>query len=435
MRLSRYLKTYPFEEMPGSLVVYSTKKTSVTLLNNDFFRSITNSSLSPEDESALSKLGITVTDAEEERQSMLEYVDVLNAKNKNLNLSVIINLDCNFSCIYCYEEGLKGKLYMSDETVRHLIEFIKAKFTGDKKTLNIDFYGGEPLLSTGIIKDISEALKSFTEERGAEYTFTLVTNGSLFTKKVAEALTHIGLRAIKVTLDGPAEIHNKYRPFRTGSGSFETIMRNLKETCDLVKIGIGGNFDTESYEKFIPLLDQLEKAGLTPDRIWEVKFGPVMKRPAGDTSPTDYHDGCMSINEPWLLKAEALLREDILRRGYATSKLMPMPCQVEITDNYVVNFDGVIYKCPTFIGRKGFAIGDVRHGTTDCADSYRLNNWKNDTCLDCEYLPLCFGGCRYMSYMRDGNIDTIDCKKPYLNAALETLIKQDIKYRKPPKTK
>lgn len=431
MQTSRYLKTFSFEERPGSRLVFSTKKTSTAVLTDEVLCSIDRGTLSAEDLATLSKLGLIVPDKEAEKQSMLDYVDRLNARNSNLNISVVINLDCNFRCVYCYEEGMKGSLYMSDDTIGQLIGFIKARFTSDKKTLNIDFYGGEPLLSRGPIKYISEALQAFTRERGAEYSFTLVTNGSLFTGRVAEELSRVGLAAIKVTLDGPAEIHNRYRPFKTGAGSFDAIIRNLKETCDLVKIGIGGNFDRGNYEKFIPLLDFLEKEGLTPDRISNIKFSPVMKRPAGDTSPADYADGCMSVNEPWLFKADSLLREEVLRRGYRTSRLMPMPCQVEITDTYVVNFDGAVCKCPTFIGRKDYEIGNLRDGIRDYREAYKLDIWKNERCLECEYLPLCFGGCRYMAYIRDGNIDSIDCKKSYMDAALETLVRQDIKYRRP----
>lgn len=434
MQLSQYLKTFPFEEKPGSRLVFSTKKISMAVLTEEVLRSIDKGTLSAEDLTTLSKLGIAIPDKETEKQSMLGFVDMLNSRNSNLNLSVVINLDCNFKCVYCYEEGMKGKLYMSDDTIEQLIAFIKARFTSNKKTLNIDFYGGEPLISSGPIRYISEALQAFARERGAEYTFTLVTNGSLFTEKVAEELSRVGLKSIKVTLDGPAEIHNRYRPFKTGAGSFDVIIRNLKEACDLVKIAIGGNFDSGNYEKFISLLDFLEKEGLTPDRIWDIKFSPVMKRPAGDTSPADYTDGCMSINEPWLFKADSLLREEVLRRGYSTSKLMPMPCQIEITDTYVVNFDGAIYKCPTFIGRKDYEIGNLREGIRDYREAYKLDIWKNEKCLGCEYLPLCFGGCRYMAYIRDGNIDSIDCKKVYMDAALETLIRQDIKYRRPTAT-
>ena len=74
-------------------------------------------------------------------------------------------------------------------------------------------------------------------------------------------------------------------------------------------------------------------------------------------------------------------------------------------------------------------MGDLQAGVGDYADTYKLDIWKNGKCADCEYLPLCFGGCRYMTYLRNGKIDQPDCQKDYLDATLETLIKQDIQCR------
>jgi len=428
MQLSRYLKVYPCRERAGYLLLFSTKKASKILIKKETYHAIKKGLLSPSDEALLSKLGFIVEDREAEKEAMLNFFDDANSRDSGLNLIVVLNLDCNFSCIYCYEGDMKGKLYMSDKTAGGLIDFIKERFTEDKKTLLIDFYGGEPLLSIGLIKSISGALKPFCERRGASYTFTLVTNGSLFTKRVAEQLVPLGLKRVKITLDGPAEIHNRYRPFKSGAGSFDTIIGNIKDTCDLVKIGIGGNFEKNNYKKFPLLLDYLLTEGLTPDRIPSVNFYPVIKRPAGDLSPTDYKGGCMSVNEPWIVEAEAGLREEILRRGYKTPKLAPILCMVETADAYVVNFDGVIYKCPAFIGKEGFEVGDVQTGVKDYSAIYKLGIWKNEDCALCEYLPLCFGGCRYMTFVRDGNIERLDCQKDYLDASLETLIKQDIKY-------
>lgn len=429
MQLSRYLKIYPFEEKPGHLLLFSTKKASKILLKKETYQAIEKGIFSSSDEALLSKLGIIVHDREEEKRTVFGLFDDINTKNTGLSIMVVLNLDCNFSCIYCYEGDMKGKLYMSDDTADLLIDFIKDNFPDYKKSLLIDFYGGEPLLSLGLIEYISRALKSFTESRGASYSFTLVTNGSLFKKQVAEELAPLGLQSVKITVDGPAEIHNRYRPFKSGAGSFDTIIRNIKETCDLVKIGIGGNFEKTNYEKFPLLLDYLAREGLTPDKIGMVKFDPVMKPPEGDLSPPDYRGGCMSTNEPWLVGAAALLREEILKRGYTTLKLIPITCMVEIADSYVVNFDGVIYKCPGFIGKKGYEVGDLRTSVKDFTGSYKLGIWKNEGCADCEYLPLCFGGCRYMTFVRDGNIDKLDCQKAYLDASLETLVKQDIEYR------
>lgn len=428
MKPSKYLKTYPFDERPGYLLLYSTKKASKALLKKDTYDSILNGTLSPENEKMLSDLGMVVPDREEEKREVLGLLDKFNKKNTWLNISVILNLDCNFDCVYCYEGDMKGSLYMEDETAGLLLDFIKSRFVQGKRSVNIDFYGGEPLLSMGLIKSISAGIISFVKSRGGKFTFTLVTNGSLFRRGIAKELILLGLTGVKITIDGPPEVHNACRPFRSGAGSFDTIIRNIKETADLLKIEIGGNFQQGNYNEFPLLFEYLEKEGLTPDRIYQLKFGPVMNRPEGEVSPADYVDGHMSVNEPWLIEAGTLLREKVLERGYSVPKVTPSPCQVEIKDAYVVNYDGLIYKCPVFIGKDGYEIGDLNTGLRDYSDFYKLGNWKNEECVECEYLPICFGGCRYMTYVRDGNIDGLDCKKPYLDAALETLIKQDIKY-------
>jgi uncharacterized protein len=432
MRLSHYLKIFRYEEKPGGLLLYSTRKASVVVLNKEILDAIEKGALSPPDADTLQKLGIIVDDAAGEKEAMHAFLDTLNEKNSCLNITVVLNLDCNFDCTYCYEGDMKGKLYMTGETGKLLLDFVKSRFTDKMKSVNIDFYGGEPLLSKGLIISISEAMKSYAESRGAAYTFTLVTNGSLFNRKTAEELSRLGLQSIKTSLDGPAEIHDRCRPFKSGAGSFKAIMNNLKETWDVVKIGIGGNYQEDNYERFPRLFDQLMREGLGPEKVSVVKFDPVMGRRDGDKRPAEYVDGCMSVNEPWLITASAFLREQILRRGYATPKFLPLPCQVEVDDYYVVHFDGTIYKCPAFIGKKEFAAGDLESGIIDYGQSHRLGIWRNAECMECAYLPLCYGGCRYLAYVRDGNIDRVDCKKPYLDAALETMIRQDAKYRRRP---
>ena len=426
---SYYLKAYPWPDNPDQLLLFSTKKASAILLDRETFQAMQKGTLSSPDEARLEKLQMLAPDRDAEKQAMLSRLDELNPKNRGLNIIAVLNLDCNFACTYCFEEGLKGNLYMSEATADRLPAFIKDKFRENQDRLVIDFYGGEPLLSFDLIQSISQAAKSFAESRNAVYSFTLVTNGSLFTRKAARALVSLGLKSVKITLDGPAEIHNKYRPFKSGAGSFDAIIKNIKDTCDLVKIGIGGNFTEHNYERFALLLDYMEAEGLTPDKVSLVKFDAVVSRPKNDTSPIEFTGGCCSINEPWLLKAEAFLREEILKRGYKTSKPTPMACMIETTDSYVVNYDGVIYKCPGFIGKKEFAAGDLESGVSDYSEALKLGIYKNQDCAECVYLPLCFGGCRYMAYVRDGNIDKLDCKKEYFDAALETLLKQDIRYR------
>lgn len=428
MKPSCYLKAYPLEGTPGNYLLFSQKKGSLIRISDRCYQGLQNGNLSPSEKKVLSKLGMIVENPEREKQEMLGLFDRMNAGNRGLNLMVVLNLDCNFACVYCYEGGMKGRRYMSGQTADRLMDFIGDRFDSRKTDLSIDFYGGEPLLSMARIRQIAAAAGNYARNRGATFTFTLVSNGSLFTRRIAEELVDLGLQNIKITLDGPAHLHNQSRPYKTGAESFEDIITNLQETWDLVKITIGGNYEKHTYPKFVSLLDYLGEAGLTPDRIAAIKFDPVMKQPDTEFALPDYKGGCVSMDEPWLIKAEAFLREEILKRGYRTQKVRPVTCMVDLNDSYVIHYDGVIYKCPGFIGQKEFAAGDLEHGLSDYSAIYQLGYWKNEQCSNCGYLPLCFGGCRYLSYLKEGKIGALDCRKAYLDVALETLVKQDARY-------
>ena len=428
MYISRYLKHYHSEKDPGCLILFSTWYLSKIQIKEETFRLIQKGEISAENQELLASLGMLVPDRDQEKQSVLKLFERINKRNPVVDFIVVMNLDCNFACKYCFEGELKGDLYMSGKTADKLIDFIKEKFTEDKKTLIVDFYGGEPLLSLDVIKYISRKLKTFTRERGASYGFSLVTNGALFKRKTAEDLAALGLKNIKVTIDGPAEIHNRNRPFKSGVPSFDTLIKNIKDTWDIVKINIGGNFEINNYRDFPLLLDFLEREGITPDKLGIVKFDPVAKRTERVMNPTDYRGGCISLDEPWLIDATGFLREEILRRGYKTAGLTHKLCMVESRNSYVVNYDGTLYKCPGFIGMEEFKCGDIEKGVSDYTVSHNLAMWKNRECPDCVYLPLCYGGCRYMTFLRDGNVKALDCQREYLDAALETMIKQEIRY-------
>ncbi len=428
MPLSHYLKVYPYAEKPGHLLLFSTKTASKVLIPEETFQSISDETLSSSDKALLSRLGMIVENTEEERKSVLGFLDGMHTQNSGLDIVVVLNLACNFSCVYCYEGDMKGDLFMSDDTADCLLDFIREKFTPEKKSLFVSFYGGEPLLSFKLIQRLASKLKPLIEGKGGKFSFTLVSNGSLFKRSVAQALVPLGLESIKITLDGPAEIHNQYRPFISGAGSFDTIIRNIQETWDLVKIAIGGNYDQNTHHRFPLLLDELIEAGLTPEKIYLIKFDPIMKQPQDEPSLPDYRGGCMSINDPWVAEAWSRLREEILSRGYPTLGISPMVCMVENPASHVVNFDGVIYKCPAFIGKKGFETGDLNGNRENNEDRYCQKLWNNETCRACKYLPLCFGGCRYSIFTLKGVIDGPDCRKNYLDSNLERLVKQDIRY-------
>jgi len=428
MQLSKYMKIFPYQEKPGYSLLYSTKSASTILVDESILKSLERGkNLSTSDRNSLSKLGFLVADGNKEQKEMISLFDKTNRKRDRFSTIIVMNLDCNLACKYCFEGGIKGRHYMSSETADLLIDYIEKYNLSDGKDFYIDFYGGEPLLSFEQIKYLSKKLKSSAEKKGRNCSFSLVTNGTLLTGKRAKELASLGLKEAKITIDGSRENHNLFRPFQSGSGSFDTIIQNIKEACDFITIQIGGNYTRESYRCFPQLLDYLLETGITPDKISVVKFDPVAKTDWEFGLP-DFTKGCESINEPWLFETSLFLREEILKRGFTTSKIRQSSCMIEFAADMVINWDGSVYKCPGFIGNKDFKVGDVRIGIKDYRKSHNLDFWKKQECLDCAYLPLCFGGCRYMKFLKTGKVDDVDCRKPYLDATLEAFIKQEIKY-------
>ncbi len=425
MKLSRYTKVYPSPTSADSVILFSTKRASAVLIPKDILADIEAGRLTADEQAELAGLGLIAQGDGEERQEMLSYIQDLNARDRSVKFIVVLNLDCNLACRYCFEGTRKGKKYLSDEVAARFIDFVRGRDYEEKDEIRITFYGGEPLLSVDRIAGISEQVRRFADGRGIRYRSSLVTNGVLLTPQAVKRLRPLGLASAKVTLDGPKDVHDSFRPFKGGAGSFDVILRNLCESADALRIQIGGNFTQGNYRSFPLLLDVLRERGLGPDRIAAVKFDPVVNESSEFALP-DFRDGCASMDEPWVAEAAVFLRGEVLKRGYATPKTMPSPCLMERDNSFVMDQDGVLFKCPGLIGRSGCAIGDVRSGARPYRESHGLDDWKNDDCLACAYLPLCFGGCKYLKLLRENSMRGVQCQKSYFDRVLGPLVAQDI---------
>ncbi len=379
--------------------------------------------LSAEERESLVGMGLLVSSIGAEQQEMLGYIDAMNRLTTMIKPIIVLNLDCNLACLYCFEGNRKGNYYLSEETAGEFVRFIEARLTG-KNTISPVFYGGEPLLSMDMIARLSHMLRDLADANGATYEFSVITNGTLLNRPLVERLRPLGFRAAHITLDGPRDVHNTSRPFKAGAGSFDTIVRNIRDVSGLIEVHVGGNYTRENFRDFPGLLDHLLASSLGPDRIASVEFSPVLNE-SPEFVP-DFRGGCLSAGEPWARDAGTFLRRETLARGFRVSPVEPAVCMIERNEHFVVNWNGELYKCPCLIGRKDFCVGTVRSGMHDCAESHNLGNWKNDPCLSCAYLPLCFGGCRYIQLLRRGSVGGIECKKEFFDRALPGLILQDM---------
>ena len=289
------------------------------------------------------------------------------------------------------------------------------------RDVSLSFYGGEPLLSLGLIQDISSALLEAAETYQVKYNFGLVTNGTLLSRETAERLLPFGLTGAKFTLDGPHDTHDNQRPYASGAGSFDQIVENISAIWDIVPVQLGGNFRQDNYKDFPRLLDHLVSCGIPPEKLGKVQFSPVTPQ----AGCTEYGSGCASSDEPWLIEALLHLRQEILERGFATNKLSASACIAELEHNMVVNWEGLLYKCPAFMGWQGLSIGNLAQGVADYGASHGIGNWQSDDCLDCPYLPLCFGGCRFLTLLQGRPLSELDCRRDFFDATLERYLQQD----------
>jgi uncharacterized protein len=427
MYLSRYLKVYPAKDRPDHFMLYSTIRGSVALVSAEALRDAQADSEPGSEAQTLLRLGMLVADPQAEREQMRSTLERADGRSRIFRTMVVLNLDCNLNCGYCYEEDFRGEHYMSEATGQLLVETLVRDRISQGMDVRLSFYGGEPLLSQELIRKISEPLQEAARKHGVSFSFDLVTNGTLLNRETAQKLLPLGLKGAKVTLDGPREVHNGQRPYASGAGSFDAILDNISAVWDLVPIILGGNFREQNYRDFPRLLDHMISCGITPEKIAMVQFTPVTPK----AGCAEYGSGCTSSDEPWLIEALIYLREAILARGFTTTRLGVSACVVNFGNNMVVNCEGVLFKCPAFMGQPDLSIGSLGQGLTDYRESHSVGNWQIDSCLDCPYLPLCFGGCRFLSLLRGKSMAEVDCRRVFLDATLEKFILQNIAYPAP----
>jgi len=430
MELSKYVKFFPVPGDPGKTLIYSTLRSALLKGTDSLVEAIKLGAIDEKVRETLAKIGILVPDAMTEQERMRGFFVDANLRSKRFTALVALNLDCNLNCVYCYEDHFRGKKYMSTATADLMVKTFTQGPLAEGKDLLLDFYGGEALLSLPLIRQIIRPLKAAADSHEVSFNCTMVTNGTLLRPETVDELIPLGLQSIRTTIDGPPDIHDSQRPYAAGNGSFAAIIKNMKRIAGKVSIHVGGNYTCVNYLRFPELIDILAAEGLTPEHVPNIIFSPVTPK-AGEAGVGDFAMGCACTGEPWLIEASLYLREEILKRGYNTPKPKLAGCVVEFENDIVVGYDGSLYKCPAFMGWPELQIGTLSDGITDYAASHKLDVWKNDECLDCAYLPLCFGGCRFLRKLRTGEIDGVDCRREYFDATLGTILWQDLTLRNP----
>ena len=326
--------------------------------------------------------------------------------------------DCNLACRYCFagEGEYQGeRSLMSLEVGKKALDFL-VENSGNRRNLEVDFCGGEPLMNFDVVKELVAYGRGLEEKKEKHFRFTLTTNGVLLTDDVMEFVNR-EMDNIVLSIDGRKQVHDHMRPFKNGSGSYDLILDKFKKAAESrkqKKYYVRGTFTHYNLDFVKDVLH------LADEGFQQISVEPVV---AGPEEPyaireEDIPEICRGYDE----LAEEMLKRNREGRGFQFFHYMidlsGGPCVYKRlsgcgsgTEYLAVTPWGDLYPCHQFVGEENFLLGNVYEGikNTDIRDAFKLCNvYAKKECRNCFAKFYCSGGCAANAYHSHGDIN-----KPY----------------------
>ena len=321
---------------------------------------------------------------------------------------------CNLNCSYCFASQGKyhgDRALMSLEVGKRALDFL-IENSGSRHNLEVDFFGGEPLMNWDMIKELVAYARRREVETGKKFRFTLTTNGVLVDDDVIE-FSNREMSNVVLSLDGRKEIHDAYRVDYHGNGSWETIVPKFQKFVEArggKNYYMRGTF-THQNPDFLKDIQQMLDLGFT-----ELSMEPVVCAPDDPSSLT-------AEDLPIVLDQYEKLAELMLERRKAGKPftfyhymidLKGGPCIYKRvsgcgsgTEYMAVTPWGDLYPCHQFVGEEAFKLGDIWNGVTNTETQCEFaacNVYARPDCADCWAKLYCSGGCAANAYHATGSV-------------------------------
>ncbi len=350
-------------------------------------------------------------------KDLYEDIAINSTKGKSYIKALCLNIahDCNLKCKYCFaEEGeYKGKRQlMSAEVGKKAIDFV-IKHSGPRKNIEIDFFGGEPLLVFDTIKEIVEYGRSEEKKYGKNIRFTMTTNGTLLNDEIMEYIDK-NMGNIVLSIDGRKEVNDSVRLRADGSGIYENIVPKYKKMAEMrgesKQYYVRGTF-TRNNTDFYEDVKHMAELGFK-----EISIEPVVL-PEGDE---------LSLREedlPVIFQQYDKLYQYMLERHkegnefkfyHFNINLQGGPCVYKriagcgAGHEYVaITPEGDVYPCHQFVGNLDFKLGDIFEDKLDEGISMNFKEahiYNKPKCKDCWARFYCSGGCQANNFNFNNDI-------------------------------
>ena len=340
----------------------------------------------------------------------------LKAKTSGVIKALCLHIahTCNLNCSYCFAS--QGKYHgersvMSFEVGKQALDFLVAN-SGSRRNLEVDFFGGEPLVNFEVVKELVAYARSIEKDAGKNFRFTLTTNGLLIDDDVIE-FANKECHNVVLSLDGRKEIHDRFRVDYAGNGSWERIVpkfQKLVEARDGKGYYMRGTF-THANPDFLKDIQVMLDLGFN-----ELSMEPVVCAP-GDPSELTEADKAIVMDQYEKL-AMLMLEKDKEGKPFTFYHYMidleGGPCIYKRisgcgsgTEYMAVTPWGDLYPCHQFVGEDTFKLGNIWDGVTNTAiqgEFAACNVYARPECRDCWARLYCSGGCAANAYHSTGSV-------------------------------
>ena len=340
----------------------------------------------------------------------------LKAKTSGVVKALCLHIahTCNLNCSYCFAS--QGKYHgeralMSFDVGKRALDFL-IENSGSRRNLEVDFFGGEPLMNFDVVKELVKYARSIEKEKNKNFRFTLTTNGVLVDRDVID-FANREMSNVVLSLDGRKEVHDRFRVDYSGGGSWDKIVPKFQE---FVKARGGKNYYmrgtfTHANPDFLEDIKTMLDLGFT-----ELSMEPVVAA-EGDPSALTEED------KPIVLKQYEDLAKLMIKRGkegkpftfyHYMIDLKGGPCIYKRisgcgsgTEYMAVTPWGDLYPCHQFVGDEKFKLGDIWKGVlnTEIQNEFAsCNVYAREDCRDCWAKLYCSGGCAANAYHSTGSV-------------------------------
>ena len=321
---------------------------------------------------------------------------------------------CNLNCSYCFASQGKyhgDRAIMSFEVGKRALDFL-VENSGTRHNLEVDFFGGEPLMNFQVVKDLVAYARSIEKEKGKNFRFTLTTNGVLVDDDVIE-WANKECSNVVLSLDGRKEVHDRFRVDYAGNGSWEKIVPKFQKFVEArggKEYYMRGTF-THANPDFLEDIKQMLDLGFN-----ELSMEPVVCAKDDPSALTD--EDMAIVMKQYEDLAALMLQKDKEGKPFTFYHYMidltGGPCIYKRisgcgsgTEYMAVTPWGDLYPCHQFVGEERFKLGDIWTGVTNTevqGEFAACNVYAHPECRDCWARLYCSGGCAANAYHATGSV-------------------------------